>query len=154
MTNIEVGDIDLPNKQMQITAHGILTRMVAKVHVIVPAEWCNNPSTQRWPSAYSSAQRWWSAYPCAQRQSSAYPLVEVCTMSSMVSPGAWVARCGPPRATHPMEVVMVSMYIIPVASSCTMQLVHIMATVGSIVASSCRSFSWCLKGSHWRWVSS
>ena len=59
-------------------------------------------------------------------------------MSSMVGPRAWVARWGPPRATHPTEVVTVSMYIIPVASSCTMQLVHIMATVSSIVVSSPR----------------
>ena len=49
-----------------------------------------------------------SAYPSAQRQSSDYPLGRS-VMSSMVVPGAWVASWGPPRATHPMEVVMVSM---------------------------------------------
>ena len=57
-------------------------------------------------------------------------------MSSMVGPG--VTRLGPPRATHPTEVVTVSIYVIPVASSCTMWLVHIVATVGLIATSSCR----------------
>ena len=57
-------------------------------------------------------------------------------MSSMVDPRAWMARQGPPRATCTMEVVPVSMHIIPMASSCTMQLAHIMATTRSIVASS------------------
>ena len=56
--------------------------------------------------------------------------------SSMVGPG--VTRLGPLRATDPMEVVTVSIYVIPMASSCTMQLAHIMATVGLIVTSSCR----------------
>ena len=64
-------------------------------------------------------------------------------MSSMVSPGAWVTEQveAPEGHLSHMEVVTVSMYIIPVASSWTMQLVHIVATVSSIVASSCRG-SW------------
>ena len=57
-------------------------------------------------------------------------------MSSMVGPGAWIPRLGPPRAAYPMEVVMVSIYVIPMASSVMVQLVHIMATIGSITASS------------------
>ena len=54
--------------------------MIAKVHVIVPTKWHNNPSTQKQPSAYSSTQRQSSAYPSAQRQSSVYPLAEVCNV--------------------------------------------------------------------------
>ena len=61
-------------------------------------------------------------------------------MSSVVGPRSWIPRLGAPRATHPTEVLMVSIYVIPVASSCTMWLVHIMATVGSIATSICRGY--------------
>ena len=100
---------------------------MAKVHVIVPSEWHHTSSAQRQSLAYSSAQRW----------SSAYSSGEVGNVLYGESQGL-CPQVGAPRATHPMEVVTVSMYIIPVASSCTMQLAHIMATVGSIVASSRR----------------
>ena len=91
--------------------------MKLKVHVIVPAKWHNNPS--------------------AQRQSSACPLRKV---SNVLYGGSWglIAKQGPPRATHPTEVVTISMYVIPMASSCTMQLVHIVATASPIVTSSHR----------------
>ena len=58
-------------------------------------------------------------------------------ISSMVSLGVCAVRQVHPRATWPMEVVTVSMYVTPEASSCTMWLVHIIATVGSSIASSC-----------------
>ena len=54
----------------------------------------------------------------------------------MVGPG--VARLGPPRATHPTDVGTVSIYVVPMASSCTMWLAHIVATVGLIATSSHR----------------
>ena len=59
-------------------------------------------------------------------------------MSSMVGPGAWIPRLGPPRATCLMEVVTVSIYVIPVASSFMMWLAHIVATIGSTTASICK----------------
>ena len=57
-------------------------------------------------------------------------------MFSMVGPG--VVRLGPLRATCPTEVVTVSIYVIPMASSFMMWLVHIMATVGSITVPAVR----------------
>ena len=60
--------------------------------------------------------------------------------SSMVSLGVWVAGWLHSRATQPMEVVTISIYVIPEASSCTMQLVHNVATVGSPIASDCMCF--------------
>ena len=58
-------------------------------------------------------------------------------MSSMVSLGVWAAGQVHPRATQPMEVVTTSIYVTPGASSCTMQLAHIVATVGLSIASDC-----------------
>ena len=95
--------------------------------MIVPSEWHHTPSAQRQSSAYSSVQR----------QSSAYPVGEVCNVLYGEFQGLG-CQVGALMATHPMEVVTVSMYVIPMASFCTMQLVHIVATVSWIVASSCR----------------
>ena len=58
-------------------------------------------------------------------------------MSSMVTLGVWAAGWVHLRATHPMEVVTISIYVIPEASSCTMWLAHTIATAGSTTASGC-----------------
>ena len=51
---------------------------------------------------------------------------------------AGVPWLGPLRTTCPMEVVRVFIQVIPVALSFTMQLVLIVATVGSTTAASCK----------------
>ena len=76
-----------------------------KVHTIVPAKWNYNPSAQ---SGHQPILLPKGSHQPTHRQLSAYPLGGS-VMSSMVSPGVWVARWGPPRATHPTEVVTVSM---------------------------------------------
>ena len=48
----------------------------------------------------------------------------------MVSLGVWAARQVHLRANQPTEVVTISMYVTPEALSCTMWLVHIIATTG------------------------
>ena len=53
-------------------------------------------------------------------------------MSSTVGPWRLAAIQGFPRATLPTKVVTVSMYVTPVASSWTMQVVYTIATVGPI----------------------
>ena len=55
----------------------------------------------------------------------------------MMGPLAGVPWLGPLRATHPMEVVTVSIWVIPVALSFTMQLVLIVPTADSTTAASC-----------------
>ena len=56
-------------------------------------------------------------------------------MSSMVSPGIWAAGWEHLRATHPMEVVTISIYMTPEALSCTMWLAHTVSTMGLTIAS-------------------
>ena len=51
--------------------------------------------------------------------------------------GVWTTGQVHPRATWPMEVVTVSIYVIPEASSCTTWLAHIIASVGSIITFDC-----------------
>ena len=58
-------------------------------------------------------------------------------MSSMVSLGVWATGQELLRATHPMEVVTISIQVIPVASSCMMWPVYIVATTGLTIASGC-----------------
>ena len=58
-------------------------------------------------------------------------------MSSIVSLGVWATGWAYLRATWPTEVVTISTYMTPEASSCTTWLVHIIATAGSSIASTC-----------------
>ena len=58
-------------------------------------------------------------------------------ISSTVSLGVWAAGQLHPRTTRPMEVVTISIYVIPETSSCTMWLVHIVAIVGLPITSGC-----------------
>ena len=55
----------------------------------------------------------------------------------MVGPGGKVTKHDPLRATLPMVVVTVSMYVTPIALSQTMPLVHIVAIAGYTIISSC-----------------
>ena len=73
-------------------------------------------------------------------------------MSSMVGPRAWISRWEPPRATHPMDVVMVSIYIIPHG----LILHNVTSTHHSHSRFNCcfqlQGFWGCLKSSHQQWV--
>ena len=58
-------------------------------------------------------------------------------MSSTVGPWRLATMQQFPRATLPTEVVTMSMYVTPVASSWNMQVAYIIATVGPINVSGC-----------------
>ena len=104
--------------------------------MIVPAKWHHNPSTQRQSSAYSSAQRQSSAYPSTHRQLSACPIWNV---GDVLYGGSWGLDCqvGTSKGHSPhrgSDGVHVSN---PMASSCTMQLVHVTSLKPGGVATSC-----------------
>ena len=54
--------------------------------------------------------------------------------SSIIGPVEEASESGPLRVTLPMEVVMVSMYVTPVASSLMMQLVLIVEILGVTIS--------------------
>ena len=82
-----------------------ITRIIAKVHVIVPAKWHHNPSAKggHWPIPLPKAVISLPFCPKA--------VIGLSFRGGQWCPLWWVLELpgwGPPRATHPTEVVMVS----------------------------------------------